>query len=341
MLSAWITSFVLNQAVSMAMPKLPQHPWGVYMTSYTMSSESRRNGILEQLKSANGGMIVFDIQEANGRLAFKSEIPLSKELDMSGKTLGSKENVRELVKHFHQNGIYVAARFVLFKQGHLASQKSEWNLRFKGTNHGTRMWLDPSHPDLRKYLIDVSKEIADLGVDEIQYDYVRFPEGSGGSEVAYEPLEKNKTREQIMADFVKMAAQELHTLNVKLGIDVFGSIVWNKGFDGRIIGQNVSELSAYADVLYPMVYPSHFEPGYAGHKNPGDEPYFFVNETIKMFQKEMKGHRAILRPWLQAFPYRVSNFNKHYVDEQVRALKDLEIIEYALWSPGNRYTDLY
>ena len=86
-----------------------------------------------------------------------------------------------------------------------------------------------------------------------------------------------------------------------------------------------------------MIYPSHFGPGFGGYDNPGDEPYYFVAESVKLFQQYLAGTNVKIRPWLQAFAWRVDNYGWWYVDEQVKAAHDTGVDEYALWNAGNVY----
>jgi len=122
-----------------------------------------------------------------------------------------------------------------------------------------------------------------------------------------------------------------------LSLDVYGVIVWNNEYDSMSTGQKVACLGPYVDVVYPMVYPSHFGPGFGGFANPGDEPYYFVAESLKLFNKYLEGTNTEVRPWLQAFAWRVNNYGQWYVDEQVKATNDQGWKGYALWNAGNNY----
>lgn len=316
----------------------PEHPRGIYVTSHTATSQ-RFQKILEEVKAHGLDLIVFDIQTSGGKLAYDSSV---QKVDELGLEIPLYKDLEGFIRGLRQQGIYTAARFVLFKQYDLAHRKLDWALREKGTGQPfeTReglTWLDPSHPEVKTYILEITEELARMGVDEIQYDYVRFPEGGKQGYIGYEPREKTKSREEIIVDFIREASVVVRPYRVKLALDLFGIVVWNNGFDGRIIGQNVSELSKYVDVLYPMIYPSHFAAGFGGRANPADDPYYFVHESLKLFQREMAGKRAKLRPWLQAFRMRVSNFWKPYIEKQIQAAKDAGVEEFALWNAGNNY----
>ena len=96
-------------------------------------------------------------------------------------------------------------------------------------------------------------------------------------------------------------------------------------------------LGPYIDVVYPMIYPSHFGPGFAGYSKPGDHPYYFVQESLSLFKAALEGTNTEIRPWLQAFAWRVTNYGWWYVEEQVKAANDEGIEGYALWNASNVY----
>ena len=87
-----------------------------------------------------------------------------------------------------------------------------------------------------------------------------------------------------------------------------------------------------------MVYPSHFGPGFGGHKNPADEPYYFTWRTAQYFTDFAKGTGVAIRPWLQAFMYRVTiTYNGKYISEQMRGSFDAGGDGFVLWNAGNGY----
>jgi len=77
-------------------------------------------------------------------------------------------------------GIYTIARIVVFKDEPLATARHD--LAVKSSNgevwHNRKglAWTDPFSEEVRDYNIDVAVEAAKAGFDEIQFDYVRFPD---------------------------------------------------------------------------------------------------------------------------------------------------------------------
>lgn len=319
-------------------PPPPQNLHGIYVTSHTITTEAGQQ-MIDEFAQAGGNMIVFDVQSSGGRLAYLSQIPLSIEFDNRTDKI---KNLPQLVKDLHEKNFYVVARYVLFKNDFLARSKPEWTLKKRGTNqpffaHEGPVWLDPAHPELKEYLIDISREIALSGVDEIQFDYVRFPSGGKGGYIGYSFTNSDTVpRDQAITNAVRDLSNEIHLFGAKVSLDVFGILVWDN-VSWKIIGQNIKELAHYTDAIYPMPYPSHFGRGWGGHRNPADEPYFFVQETTKKFLEQTRGERAEIRPWLQGFSMGVSRYGPAYVREQIRALNDIGIDDFAVWNAANNY----
>lgn len=311
----------------------------IYMTSSTAAGTPGEK-LMDDFLKVGGNAVVFDVQDSGGHLAFPSNVPLSAELGNRGERI---KNLQELVSKIHDRNMYAIARFVLFKNYFLAAKKPAWTLKRKGTarpfvSRDGPIWLDPGNDELRQYIFDVAREIADAGVDEIQFDYVRFPEG--GYYTSSFTGSDTMTRDQAMTSFIAEAADVLHERGVSLSMDVFGIVVWDN-ISWKVIGQNVGELSKYVDAIYPMPYPSHFGPGWGGHRNPADEPYFFVQETTKKFLEQTRNEdgaqRTKIRPWLQGFAMRVSRFGPQYIKDQIRALTDIGQAEFSVWNARNDY----
>jgi len=331
--------FQSQPASTTQVPNFQASLHGIYLTSQTVVQKQGED-LMAEFAKLGGNMIVFDVQDSGGRLAYPSSLPISIEIDNRNDKIA---DLSATVQKIHDRGYYAVARFVLFKNGFVAGKKPAWTLKRKGTkntfvsNDGPT-WLDPGNPELKEYLTDISREIAAAGVDEIQFDYVRFPEGGRGGYVGYNFTGDNQfSRDQAMTNFVSEIATELHYLGVNVGVDIFGIVVWDN-VSWKVIGQNVSELAKHVDAMYPMPYPSHFGYGWGGHKNPADEPYFFVQETTKKFVEQTKGTKVKIRPWLQGFAMKVTKYGPSYVREQVRSLHDIGIEEFSIWNARNDYS---
>ena len=120
-------------------------------------------------------------------------------------------------------------------------------------------------------------------------------------------------------------------------MDMFGIVIWQRDVDVLVVGQDISKLKPYVDIISPMLYPSHFSKGFSGIKNPADDPYLFVYDGIKRM-KDLVGDEVVIRPWLQAFPLHVTKgFGPGYIETQIKAALDAGATGWLLWSPENRY----
>lgn len=316
----------------------PAQMSGIYLTASSMAS-TRGEAIIDQLIAVGGNTVVMDVQSGN-RLAYPSNLELSKEL---GNFSSLIPDMRAVVSKLHEKNIYVVGRFILFRNGYVAGKKKEWSLKDKRTGkpysaHEGAIWLDPGNVELLKYYSDICGELADFGFDEIQFDYVRFPGGNRNGSIGYKFTGSETTSsEQAITDAVSYIGEALHNKGVHVGIDVFGIIVWDT-VSGPLIGQNITALAPHVDAIYPMAYPSHFGPGWGGHTNPADEPYFFNYHTAQKFIEQTAGSGAAIRPWLQGFTYRVTRFDSAYMTQQITALKDLGLTQFIVWNASNNYS---
>lgn len=311
---------------------------GIYLSASSAGSKTGMN-LITNLKDHGGNLVVFDVKETDGHLYYPSKIELLKKLGGNDRII--LKHPKNFIRYWHQRGIYLVARVTSFKDEFLAVKKPEWAIHtfgggiWKGPEG--QSWLDPSLPEVQDYVISVAEEAALLGVDEIQFDYVRFPTQGPLGSANYSFDEKKVEHYEIIRDFLKKAQSKLKPLGVKIGIDVYGIVSWNNGFDTKSTGQKIQALAPYIDVLYPMSYPSHFGPGFGGHKNPADEPYYFVKRTVEQFQEQLAGTQVEIRAWLQGFTYRVTNFTSDYVVQQAKALKDIGLESFVIWNASNKY----
>lgn len=308
----------------------PEVVRGIYFTGSTATSDAGKR-LVEKLLASGGNTLVVDINESDGALTY-------------GK-LDQKPILRDLranIAEWKSKGIYVVARVVAFKERVVSRARSDLAIKNAGggawrDNRGS-VWLDPSNPQTVQYAIDMAKEAAIMGVDEVQFDYVRFPtEGNlGAARFMFDPKKKQKW--EVIRDFLKEARTQLIPLGVSLSADIFGIVGWQPAPNYRTTGQRIECVAPYLDVIYPMGYPSHFGPGFGGHANPADEPYYFTWKTSQYFVDYAKGTGVAIRPWLQSFTYRVTiPYNSSYISEQMRGAFAAGSQGFVLWNAGNAY----
>lgn len=314
---------------------------GIYLTGPAcgVSSVWRR---VDHFIAAGGNAVVFDAKDIDGGVSFASDHPLA---DWGkGRGLPVISSLDEMMERFARRDLYVVARLALFLDGELGRQRPDLALQDEaGRPWGERgcLWMDPAQPEVRAYNLTLATELAAAGVDEIQFDYVRFPtngwreDWSDSAAVDLEAVARR--RRAVITDFLAEARDLLQPLGVKISADLYGIMAWGRTEDLALTGQHVPTFAEYVDVICPMIYPSHFGPGFEGRKRPGDDPEYFIGEGTRRFA-ELAAGRAQIRPWLQAFPYRVSRFDADYIGTQITAARNEGGSGWCLWNPACRYS---
>ncbi|HQL83231.1 MAG TPA: putative glycoside hydrolase, partial [Spirochaetota bacterium] len=136
--------------------------------------------------------------------------------------------------------------------------------------------------------------------------------------------------------FLERAHRSIRARNARLSIDIFGVVAWGKAVDISSTGQRIELLARHCDIISPMLYPSHFNDDFDGYARPGDNPYYFIYEGCRKVLA-LAGRNALVRPWLQAFRWRVSNYNGQYIMTQVKATNDSGAKGYLFWNASNDY----
>jgi hypothetical protein len=259
-------------------------------------------------------------------------------------------DLKEYVKYLKERGIWTIARIVVFKDQRLPKLKPEWAIRSstplplateKGfasnvwVDHKGLAWADPTNSHVWDYNIAVAARAAEIGFQEVQFDYIRFPSDGKTKFCVYSKPHTKVQAPTFLADFLKRARQHLKPLGVEVSIDVFG-LVGSTG-DDMGIGQKLVELLDDVDAVSPMMYPSHYAAGELGIKDPNRTPYETIFYTVRDTQKLMTGRPVALRPYLQDFSLGVK-YTPRLVRDQIQAAADLGVNEWLLWSPSCRYT---
>lgn len=306
---------------------------GFYVTA-SVAGSRRVLALVDSFVAAGGNAVVFDIKDRQGDLSYVSAAPLARQTQVC--SLATLDEPEALVERLQRRDLRAIARLACFCDARLAAARPDLKPRqADGSPWGTD-WLDPGRPEVQAYLLDLIDEVAALGVDEIQLDYVRFPTEDGASQAVF-TVPDSAPRHGVITGFVGRARQRLAGSGVQLSADLFGVVAWGREVDVERTGQYLPDLVPLLDVACPMLYPSHFFSRFDGFDNPADHPYFFVHEGVRQMLPLARAHGVAVRPWIQAFPYRVTAFDEGYVAEQIRAAEDAGADGWLLWHPASRY----
>ncbi len=286
---------------------------GVYLTSYALTKREVVEGIFAAQKSGKIDTVVINVKNMHGELTYDSAVPLATEIGASTGRL----DLRALVPVLRERGFYVIARQVLFYDPLLA--------RHLGS---TEEWVAVDNEVAVEYNLAIAEEVASLGFDELQFDYIRYAD-VGSLEPVYE--ERYAAVDRFLSE-----ARDRLVGRITLSADLFGRVLWPWN-ERRIdpIGQSLEEMSAHLDYVSPMLYPSHYvEQAYR------DDPYRVVSEALLSGRARVS---ASYRPFLQAFDLALpaGMSLETYIREQIRAAEATGADGYLFWHPACEYTALY
>ena len=316
---------------------------GIYLTGISAGNPSLLQKI-PYLKQIGINTIVFDVKDIPGILNYRSRNPLAVKYNTHEKA--AIDNVDLFIRSVKSQGMYVIARIAVFRDHLLIKRNPSLAIKSRRTggiwNHGSKeIWCDPSNKTVQEYNISLALEMASRGVDEIQFDYIRFPTVGDQKDAVYAFDFGKMSKDRVIADFLKRAHERISAANARLSIDIFGVVAWGKSVDINKTGQRIEYLSQYCDYISPMLYPSHFDNNFDGYKNPADHPYYFINEGNKKVIERLANNKVIIRPWLQAFHWKVSSYDPQYIIKQIQASNDSGAKGYLFWNASNDYRHVY
>lgn len=318
---------------------------GIYVTAYSAGG-SRLDTLIDLLDNTELNSMVIDIKDDAGYITYKTDNTKLQEL---GKPQPFIRDLDGLMSRLEEHKIYPIARVVVFKDTILAKKNPELSFRNSdGTvwsNGKGDSFVNPYSKEVWDYNIEVAKEAAKHGFKEIQFDYVRFPEGFEKRADSLKYTKSELSRIDAVAAFVKYAKEQLEPLGIRVSVDIFGYAASVPAAEG--IGQDFVKISDQVDIICPMIYPSHYTTGWFNAKDPDKAPYQTIKGAIEDTHKKLEpleDKKPIIRPWIQDFTAswlgqgHYTKYGKHEVEEQIRALKDMNVDEYLLWNASNRYT---
>jgi hypothetical protein len=311
---------------------LPDEVRGIHVT---MSLASLRGKLDEYLAIPGLNTIELDVKDENGQVGFP--MPAGS----LARRIGAARpyySARVVAEKAHAAGVYLIGRVVAFEDPTLSAARPELAIQLSDGspwhNYAGLGWVNPYDRRVWDYDIAIGKAAARAGFDEIQFDYVRFP-SDGPIESAVFPRKKAEPMGWTIARFVHYASTRLKPLGVRVSVDVFGlSATHDLG-----IGQVPGRLARYADAVYPMVYPSHYNPGEFNLPDPSATPGRTVALSLRDFRNAMLGRRALLIPWLEDFSLTSAHRPPEQVRAQIEAARRFHTKGFLLWNPEGVYTE--
>jgi len=319
---------------------------GVYVTAHSAGG-ARMETLLQLLRDTELNSMVIDLKDDYGYITYPTTNPELLKLGTAKKYI---KDVGAMMTKLEAEDVYPIARIVVFKDTVLARKLPELSFR-KGDgtvweNNKGDSFVNPYNKEVWEYNVALAKEAAALGFKEIQFDYVRFPEGFEKKADYLQYAKTEESRVDIVAGFVKYAKEQLEPLGVRVSVDIFGYAASVPAAEG--IGQDFVKISEHVDVISPMVYPSHYSTGWFNVKDPDKDPYATIKGSMVDTHEKLapiEDRKPIIRPWIQDFTAswlgkgHYIKYGKAEVEAQIKALHDTGVVEYLLWNAGNKYSE--
>ena len=316
---------------------------GIYVTGPAAGSE-RMEQLIDLVSSTELNTMVIDVKNDEGNLTYKMEVPASANLEAGIRYV---KDMPALIERLHQQGIYVIARIVCFKDPVLAAARPELALRLpdgKAVMDANGLaWVNPYKEEVWDYLCTLAECASRDGFDEIQFDYVRFPIGNDANAADYGVDMSTYPREAGLTDFFDYASKRLHEKQIIFGADLFGTIIGSDVERDRT-GQNYLSIAEHTDAICPMIYPSHYANGTFGMNVPDQYPYETIANALQLSKEELgetDSPKGVVRPWLQCFNAIWVDGHITYgskeVHDQIQAVYDAGYEEWFLWHASNHY----
>lgn len=312
---------------------------GLYLNRFAAQSARKMRYLLAIADSTEINAFVVDMKDELG-LNYRSSNPELRKYAGSGR--GMVGQVKALVDSMKAHGVVPIARIVAFKDPVAAEANPAWTIKREDgsvwRDKEGLAWVNAHNAEVWEYNLAVAEELVQLGFEEVQWDYVRFPE-------PYRSLPKQVfpgatlSKPDALAEFLKLAQERLHRIGARNTADVFGLVTTVRG--PLEVGQHWEKISPHVDVVLPMVYPSHYPRGAFGIDRPNAEPYAIIKKAIdgaRDRDAKLGITRAEhVRPWIQAFSIGQPRYGPEQITAQKQAIYDAGYKGWVLWSPGSHY----
>jgi hypothetical protein len=291
---------------------------------------------LDKLAARKLNAVVLDGKDYQGPVTYPTHVAIA--LETHACDHPPIPDLARAIRFAHARDIRVIMRIACFHDPWAAKRAPRLSLMGNWGGPFPMGWLDPTNVEAQDFIIDLAKEEIAAGADEIQLDYVRFPvQAQGiGSVVMPKP---NGARSRAMRDFVKRMHEVTREKQVPLSLDIFGVTATGDQSDIDKLGQDIGTLATEAEVLSPMVYPSHYTAGYRGFAEPGNHPEIVGIGTKAAVAKlkAAKNDTTLVRSWLQASGWKSTNYGPDYLAKEAKSAEANGGVGWLLWNPGCDY----
>ena len=291
-------------------------------------------GIIRSVRAASMNAVVLDFKDGEGRVGWDTQIAA-----LQPQKRAFIKDMPGLVKQLKDAGIYTIARVVCFSDPYLPRNEPERAVmdnrprkqgRLWADWGGRNTWLDPYNTKNHDLIVAMAKEVETVGVDEIQFDYIRFPVDEA-TKFATFPAEVPTPRRQVLLGMIERIDEAVH---IPIGADVFGLTTFRPG-DPDGLGQDLGAWASHMDVFSPMLYLNGMT-NIVPKSGKSQRAQKLIYVGVKNL-RERVGDGPVIRPFLQAFENGADYYNPEFIAEQIRGAREGGADGFLFWHPGSRY----
>lgn len=300
---------------------------GLYLSPYSVHQEWLLQRIEKAADRGDLNTIVVDMKDDFGLLRYPSQNSIAR----SCGAIRPIFDVDSLIRRMHHHNVRVIARIVCFKDDHACSYSDFAVYHSVGgmwADEGGAHWLNAFDERTWSYNISIARELEEIGFDEIQLDYVRFPtDGDVSTCIFYG--RKGRIKEEAIEGFLKMMQE---SITVPLSVDVFGYAAWRTL---KLEGQELSRIARHVDYICPMLYPSHFSPQFLAGEP--DRDFWVYYTSVESAYNLMGSSKARIVPYVQGFSWRAPRFGPQYIFDQILGSLAAGSDGFFIWNAAGKY----
>ena len=313
----------------------------VYMTSCVAATPSLRERLVKMVDETEVNAIIVDLKDYTGAISFDPETESLKPYAISHCPIA---DLKTMVKEWHDKDIYVIGRITVFQDALFTKNNPDTAVR--SLSNPESLWrdkkgityIDPASKKAHDHIIAIAKDAYNLGVDELNFDYIRFPSDGNMKDISY-PYSLDKNKAETLKEFFVFIDKRFRTKGITISADLFGMTTTNN--DDLGIGQILENALIHFDFVAPMVYPSHYPSNFLGYKTPAEKPYEVISYVMSKGIEKAKMASSSplkLRPWLQDFSIGKTKYTSEMIKDQIRATYDVGLNSWMIWNASNVYT---
>jgi hypothetical protein len=325
--------------------------FGIYVAARQAAGDLLKPYI-DFARSQGMNSIVIDFKDDFGYLTYDTALEAPQKMGAVKRRFA----IDEVVRAAHANGLYLIGRMVVFRDKQLYNSDgfayavwdrnadAPWRYLKRTVDEETgtesfyqgEYWVDPYSEYVWDYNIAIARELQDRGVDEVQFDYIRFPSDGDLSRMRFRYKKPGMGKLEALESFLAKARE---ALTIPISADVYGYCGWAR--ISNWVAQNIETYSRYIDVIQPMFYPSHFPRDFLGSMEYIPRARFIYEEGSRRAARIVEG-RSLIRPYVQAF--RIGGELRFtpavytsYLANQVQGAMQGGSSGFTLWNAANDY----